>query len=300
MLEDFKLKVFLKVAETGSFTVTAKEFGITQPSVSHNIGMLEKQLGKRLFIREKKEVVLTPEGKAFKEYAEHLTYWYDAVDCMFSAGGRLSVNRPIRIAADRPVCDYLVSKAVSRMYVSNPKLGFEIVSTGWGDSSASDVEITVAPSPTTMDFEWESRILGVMDAAVVSSPMNRSVAHAAVADTDTRTTAKPFSTLAGIHISNKFAVWSDYYELLSLDLKGRVALVSSSIETIKAAVQSSDRLIGILPEISLRDDLARRTLLKMPVSLPEFSFDIHYNPLPDFSQRKICGMLLRTLKDILG
>ena len=45
MLEDFRLKVFMAVAEEGSFTRAAKSLGVTQPAVSQNIAELEKQTG---------------------------------------------------------------------------------------------------------------------------------------------------------------------------------------------------------------------------------------------------------------
>ena len=41
MFEDFRLKVFMAVAETGSFTKAAKSIGISQPAVSQNINALE-------------------------------------------------------------------------------------------------------------------------------------------------------------------------------------------------------------------------------------------------------------------
>ena len=45
MFEDFRLKVFMAVAETGSFTKAAKSIGISQPAVSQNINALEKEIG---------------------------------------------------------------------------------------------------------------------------------------------------------------------------------------------------------------------------------------------------------------
>ena len=42
MLEDFRLKVFLKVAEFGSFTKAAAELGISQPAVSQHLRKLKE------------------------------------------------------------------------------------------------------------------------------------------------------------------------------------------------------------------------------------------------------------------
>ena len=69
MLEDFRLKVFMAVAENRSFTKAAAVLRITQPAVSQNIAELEKTVGSKLFDRLKGETVLTTEGRVFMEYA---------------------------------------------------------------------------------------------------------------------------------------------------------------------------------------------------------------------------------------
>lgn len=67
--EDFRLRVFLTLAEEGSFTRTAAVLGITQPGVSQHISELERIYGIRLFNRERGAVSLTKEGREFREYA---------------------------------------------------------------------------------------------------------------------------------------------------------------------------------------------------------------------------------------
>lgn len=139
-----------------------------------------------------------------------------------------------------------------------------------------------------------------MEAIVIASPANRSVNAAAVSEEDTEATAKPFSTIAGIHISNKFAVWSGYSSLLTPDLEARTALTSDSIEAIKSVVEESASLIGIVPAPCVRQELASGRLLQMPVRLPGFTFDIHFNPLPEFAGRDICQLLKKTLSESLN
>lgn len=319
MLEDFRLKIFLKVSETGSFTLAAKELGISQPAVSQSMTALEKSIGTQLLTRARGEVYLTEEGVAFKEYAIRILYWYDAAQAMFGPEGKVTVNRPVRIAADPVVASYLLPRTLSAIYASHPEIGFIIgdikASDGFSDNmfesndhgtvstdvpgshfgrpEDADVEISMAPSPETMDFEGESRLVGVIDAVVVCSPMNRSIAYAADAE------VKPFSTLAGVHVSNRFAVWKDYYPLLTPDLRSRVAVTSNSIEAIKTMVAASDSLVGIIPVISVREELKERKLLQLPVPLPDFSFDCHFNPLPEFASKTICKLLIETIKSTI-
>lgn len=63
------LEYFVAVAELGSFTRAAQSLSIAQPSLSHAIGWLERDLGSRLFERHGRGVRLTPAGEALLEPA---------------------------------------------------------------------------------------------------------------------------------------------------------------------------------------------------------------------------------------
>lgn len=64
-----QLNYFISVAQTLNFTEAARRNGITQPSISHHINELEKQLGARLFLRDRRSVALTNAGREFLPYA---------------------------------------------------------------------------------------------------------------------------------------------------------------------------------------------------------------------------------------
>ena len=60
-----QLECFAETARTLSFARAAEILNVTQPSVSRQIGSLEKELGVRLFARTTRHVSLTPEGELF-------------------------------------------------------------------------------------------------------------------------------------------------------------------------------------------------------------------------------------------
>ena len=72
MFEDFRLRVFERVAELGSFTAAAKALGISQPAVSQHISELEKSVGGALFERGRGRVEPTQRGRLFLEHARAL------------------------------------------------------------------------------------------------------------------------------------------------------------------------------------------------------------------------------------
>ena len=63
------LRGFHHVVTHGTTAAAAAAMGVRQPTVSHQIKMLEADLGVRLFQRTMKRMVLTPEGKALHERA---------------------------------------------------------------------------------------------------------------------------------------------------------------------------------------------------------------------------------------
>lgn len=58
------LKVFMAVAESGSFSVAGERLFLTQPAISKRIAQLEQQLGNRLFDRIGRRIRLTEAGRA--------------------------------------------------------------------------------------------------------------------------------------------------------------------------------------------------------------------------------------------
>lgn len=62
MIETRLLYYFLTVANTGGFTRAAEYLGVSQSTLSKQLGDLEKAIGKQLFIRGKRHVTLTPDG----------------------------------------------------------------------------------------------------------------------------------------------------------------------------------------------------------------------------------------------
>ena len=77
VLEDFRLKVFLTLVKCGSFTLAARELGVSQPAVSQNVAELERLLDATLLERRRGGISLTPEGERFRDCASRIMHWYD-------------------------------------------------------------------------------------------------------------------------------------------------------------------------------------------------------------------------------
>ena len=61
-------KIFYEVAKCGNISKAAKNLYISQPAVSKSISRLEQSLSQTLFVRNKRGVKLTDEGKMLYEH----------------------------------------------------------------------------------------------------------------------------------------------------------------------------------------------------------------------------------------
>ncbi len=66
------LRTFLTLANVKNFTQTASLLYVAQSTVTNRIAELEKEVGKQLFIRNKKNLSLTREGLLFQDYARRI------------------------------------------------------------------------------------------------------------------------------------------------------------------------------------------------------------------------------------
>jgi DNA-binding transcriptional LysR family regulator len=91
-----ELAVFVRAAESGSFSRAGRELGLSQPSVSRIIGELETRLGVKLLLRTTRRITVTDAGALFLTRArEILAEIEDAED---AARGIDSLRGTIRIA----------------------------------------------------------------------------------------------------------------------------------------------------------------------------------------------------------
>ncbi|GFI51357.1 HTH-type transcriptional regulator TdfR [Lachnospiraceae bacterium] len=67
-----QMKSFVSIAKTGSFSVSARERYISQPTISNHLKMLEDEMGVQLISRSSKKVELTEKGTVFLEYAKRM------------------------------------------------------------------------------------------------------------------------------------------------------------------------------------------------------------------------------------
>ena len=77
-------KIFYEVAKEQNITKASENLNISQPAISKTIKLLEEKLGGTLFVRTKKGVILTEEGKEFYSYITKAMEYINSTENKFS------------------------------------------------------------------------------------------------------------------------------------------------------------------------------------------------------------------------
>ena len=85
------LEVFLAVCRGNGIASAAREFGLSQPSVSQRIAELEKSLGVELFDRSRRPLSLTPAGIVLQRRAEELVSDASGITSLLLKVGKVKI-----------------------------------------------------------------------------------------------------------------------------------------------------------------------------------------------------------------
>ncbi len=82
-MEFRQIRYFLEIQRAGSFMKAAGRLGLTQPALSRQMMLLEREIGQQLLERGARDVRLTPAGETFLQYAVRLNdLWRELQDCL--------------------------------------------------------------------------------------------------------------------------------------------------------------------------------------------------------------------------
>jgi len=144
------LRVFKAVVEEGGVTYAAKKLHRVPSNVTARIQKLEKELGKTLFIREKKRLVISSSGQLLMEYADKILKLADHVIDVFNNDtpqGTLKLGTMEAVAATH------LAEPLVRYHQQHP---------------AVSVDLSTGPSGVLT----ERVIMGELDIALVADPLN--------------------------------------------------------------------------------------------------------------------------------
>lgn len=126
-MDDSRLKVFLTVARTLSFSRAADELFISQPAVSKHIRTLESHYKLDLFVRRGGMLQLTPAGETLLACAERLADDYRQMEYEMGLCAS-TVEGELRLGASTTIAQYLLPPILARFTARFPDVKVSMLS----------------------------------------------------------------------------------------------------------------------------------------------------------------------------
>lgn len=127
-----ELKYFLAVAKAESITKAAEALYVTQPNLSRQMKNLEAELGRQLFERGRRKIMLTEAGKLLKKRAAEILELYGRTEQEIKSPDG-TVAGDVRVGGGETRAFRLVAEAAARLNKRHPEVTLHIYS---GDGEA--------------------------------------------------------------------------------------------------------------------------------------------------------------------
>ena len=163
-----ELRIFVRAAESGSFSRAARELRLSQPSVSRIIGELEARLGVRLLLRTTRRITVTDAGALFLDRAREILA--DMEDAEDAARGLDSLRGLIRLALPVVYGTREIIPRLPKFLALHPELKVEMaVSDARQDLVAEGADVAIRLGDLD-DSVFGARKLQTLERMLVASP----------------------------------------------------------------------------------------------------------------------------------
>ena len=125
------LKYFLAVAREENITAAAESLHITQPTLSKQLMELEDEIGKKLFIRGKRKIILTEDGILLRKRAGEIINLVDKTEAELKESDNELISGDIYIGAGETDGIRTIAKVSSKLQKKYPNIHYHLFS---GDS----------------------------------------------------------------------------------------------------------------------------------------------------------------------
>ncbi|MBR0692573.1 LysR family transcriptional regulator [Bradyrhizobium lablabi] len=120
------MEAFVRVVDTGSFSVAARQLRIGQPAVSRAIAQLEARLGARLLSRSTHGLAATEAGQNFYEHAKRSIEEADEAD-LAARGAAAALSGRLRVSAAVTFARLHVIPFLGEFLAAHPALDMDVV-----------------------------------------------------------------------------------------------------------------------------------------------------------------------------
>jgi LysR family transcriptional regulator for bpeEF and oprC len=119
------MRVFVRVAELGSFVRASEALELSRARVSEAVAELERVLGVRLVHRTTRRVSLSDDGRAYFERARQILADVEEAEALVG-GGPAQARGKLRVAMPMALARLFVVPALPRLIAQHPELALEL------------------------------------------------------------------------------------------------------------------------------------------------------------------------------
>jgi DNA-binding transcriptional LysR family regulator len=170
------MRLFVRIAETGSLSEAAQSLAISQPSASRQLKQLEQLLGVQLARRSTHDLALTDAGKRFLEDARAmLADWETSLDTLRNE--RRELTGSIRVAVPVALGQTILATIAGRFLVTHPSVTIDWHLTDQpGDLTAGGYDLWIRAGPVRQ-LDLVVRHLWRIERTIVARKGFAAVAH---------------------------------------------------------------------------------------------------------------------------
>lgn len=154
IIDSRQLLAFKALAETGSFTLAAKQLNLTQSAVSHSIKALEEDLGSPLINRLGRRIHLTQAGDVFLASAERVFRQMQNVRADIEALDKWGAGR-LRIGAGTTACQYILPTVIREFRQTFPDCQLSVIPNDARELveslRANEIDLALTLTPESQD-----------------------------------------------------------------------------------------------------------------------------------------------------
>jgi LysR family transcriptional regulator for bpeEF and oprC len=163
------MRLFIRVVDTGNFSKTARETGISQPTVSKLVAGLEAKLGAQLLRRTSRGLSLTDAGQDFYEAATGIVQSVDDVESRVGKG-EASPSGVVRVALSPAFGRFQIVPHLPEFFARYPDVSIDFdVSQRYVNLVEEGLDFAIRIGPL-VDSTLMARRLGSMEYATVATP----------------------------------------------------------------------------------------------------------------------------------
>ncbi|SDV99935.1 LysR family transcriptional regulator, transcription activator of glutamate synthase operon [Marininema mesophilum] len=264
---DFKqIQYFIEVAKREHVTEAAHNLHVAQSAISRQIANLETELGVQLFLREGRNVRLTPLGKIFQEHAEKAMREMEIArreidEFLNPEKGTIRVSFPSSLAS------HILPSVISAFRARYPDVRFQLRQGSFRNliDSVSRGEADIAfVAPVPKDEKDVEGHIFFSEKLVALLPANHDLADQPAIRLD-QIKDDPFVLFPRGFVLYRIVTDACH----QMGFHPQVSFEGEDIDAIKGLV-AAGLGVTLLPEVTLLESIPRTTV-KVPVSEPELT-----------------------------